>query len=327
MNRHKNRNVIRIDAETVREVQSLARVFNLRLDARESGILARQLEYIKTKTYDVRYAALKARKFIPPSSDAPSGADSITYRSWDMMGMAKVISNFADDLPMVDAFCTETTTPVKSIADGFQYSIQDLRAVAMSGQKLDTARASAARRVIEQGVDEVAAFGLPEAGMPGFLNHPNIPLVSPLVGTWSSATAIQILSDMYELSAAVHIATKETFDSDTMLLDSVSFKKVASKPASDTIPDRTILQVFMDTDPYIKNVDQWLKLDTANAAGTGPRIMAYARDPEVVQLEIPQEFEQFPPQARNLAFVISCHLRIGGTVVRYPLALSYMDGI
>jgi hypothetical protein len=326
MNRNQNR-AIRVDAATVRDVQSLARTFGLRLDARESAVLARQLEYIKARTYDVKYAALKARSFIPPSSDAPSGADSITYRQWDMMGMAKVIANYADDLPMVNAFCKEFTTPVKSIADGFQYSIQDLRAVAMSGQKLDTARAAAARRVMEQAVDEVAAFGLPEAGMPGFLNHPNIPIVSVITGTWATATAIQILGDMYELSSSIHIATKETFSADTLLLDSVSFKRVASTPASSTIPDKTILQVFLDTDPYIKNVDQWLKLDTANAAGTGPRIMAYARDPEVVQLEIPQEFEQFPPQARNLAFVIACHLRIGGTVVRYPLALAYMDGI
>ena len=55
-------------------------------------------------------------------------------------------------------------------------------------------------------------------------------------------------------------------------------------------------------------------------------MVAYQRDPMVLQLEIPQEFEQFPPQARGLSFVVPCHARIGGVHMHYPLAVAYMDG-
>ena len=77
----------------------------------------------------------------------------------------------------------------------------------------------------------------------------------------------------------------------------------------------------------ITDVDFWHKLDLADAAGTGPRMVTYQRDPEVLELVIPQEFEQFPPQARNLAFVVPCHARVGGVVVYYPLAIVYTDGL
>ena len=41
---------------------------------------------------------------------------------------------------------------------------------------------------------------------------------------------------------------------------------------------------------------------------------------------IPQEFEQFPPQPRNLSLIIPCHKRFGGVSLRYPMAITYMDG-
>ena len=77
----------------------------------------------------------------------------------------------------------------------------------------------------------------------------------------------------------------------------------------------------------LRNAESWYKLNTADAAGTGPRALFYKRSPEVLELVIPQDFEQLPPQAKNLAFVVPCHARCGGVVVRYPVAMLYLDGI
>lgn len=304
----------------------IGRHLNVRLDARETAILTRQLEYVKSRTYDVKYPAMAARRFIPVSTETPNGADSITYSQWDQYGMAKVVANAADDLPLVDVVAQEFTSPVKSLGDAYTYSIQDLRRVAQSGQPLDAMRAQAARRAIESAIDEIAAFGLPEARLPGLLNHANIPIVAPDTGTWATATAEEILADLNKLVNSIVTSTKNVHQPDTLLLDTASFALLASMPTGADL-QRTVLRVFLETNPYIRNVDQWHKLDTADAAGTGPRIVAYQRSPEVMELEIPQEFEQFPPQARNLAFVIPCHARIGGTVVRYPLAIAFMDGV
>src|SRR3954470_19644785 len=97
-----------------------------RLDVGETAILARQLEYVKASTYDVKYPAFMARNFFPVATDTPAGAETISYYQWDQFGMAKVIANFADDLPMVDAFAKTFTSNVKSIGAAYKYSTQDL---------------------------------------------------------------------------------------------------------------------------------------------------------------------------------------------------------
>ena len=298
----------------------------IRLDAGETATLARQLEFIYAKTYDIKYTTLKARRFIPIDTSVDPGADFYTYRQWDMFGMAKIIANYADDLPRVDVLAKEYPAPIKSLGAAYGYSIQDLRRAAMSGSQLDAKRASATRRANEQAVDNIAAFGNADAGLGGFTNNVNVPLVAPDNGPWSGATPLEIIADLNKLVNSIIVATLETFEPDTLLFDTASFNRVNTTPMSSTgDADKTILRFFLDNNPYIKNVDQWTKLTDAGAAGV-TRLICYKRDPEVVELVIPQDYEQFPPQARNLEFVIPTHSRIGGVSVRYPLAMAYMDG-
>lgn len=59
---------------------------------------------------------------------------------------------------------------------------------------------------------------------------------------------------------------------------------------------------------------------------TGEAVM-YEKNPRILQLVIPQEFEQFPPQIDGLTWEIYCHLRTGGVNVMRPLAVTTMSGI
>lgn len=296
-----------------------------RLDAGETAALARQLEFIYAKTYDVMYPNLKARQFIPVDTSVDSGAEFYTYRQWDQFGMAKIISNFADDLPRVDVLAKEFSAPIKSLGVSYGYSIQDLRRAAMSGSQLDVKRATATRRASEQAVDEIAAFGDAAAGLGGFTNNANVPLVTPNNAPWSTATPLEIVADVNKLVNSIVTATLETYVPDTLVLDTASFAIINTRPMSSTgDSDRTILKFILENNPYLRNIDQWLKLNDAGAADV-TRLVCYARDPEVLELVIPQEYEQFPPQARNLEFVVPTHSRIGGVSVRYPLAMAYMD--
>jgi hypothetical protein len=300
----------------------------IRFDAGETAAIAKQLEYVFTRTFDIKYPSLKARQFIPVNNEVPSGAQTYTYRQWDEYGMAEFIANYADDLPNVDATVKEFVAKIESIGDSYQYSVQDLRAAAMSGNQLDSRRAMVARRRIEAKIDDVMATGNAVVGMSGFVNNGNVPLVAPTTGSWASATVAQILADLRKLQRSIITTTKTVHSPDTLLLDTSSFDILANTEISlDNGSNVTILQHFLNTSPYIRNIDQWNKFDLADAAGTGPRIVMYERSPEVVEMIIPQEFESFPPQARNLAFVVPCHARVGGVSWRYPLAAAYMDGV
>jgi hypothetical protein len=301
-----------------------------RFDAGETANFAGALEAVKSKTYDVKYLNLKARDFIPVDGSIPSGADSFSWKSWDWAGMAKILANYADDLPKVDVLAQENTQGIKSLGDSYAYTVQDIRASAMSGMSLDSKRAAAARRAVENLIEQLAAVGNAAAGLPGFLNNTNVPLVTAalgdITGGWDTATASEILEDLHFIVNSVVITTKQTHVPDTLLLPISRYQRIATLTMGGG-DNRTVLRVFLENNPYIKNVDQWHYLDTADAAGTGPRAIAYHRNPEVVELVIPQEFEQFPPQAKGLAFEVPCHARFGGVTFYYPLGAVYADGI
>ena len=317
----------RFDAYAQRLRESLGSLTeNPRNDALETAVFARQLEHIYTKTYDVLYPEFKARKFIPLDSSVPSGASSFTYRQFDEVGFAKMVANYADDIPDVTLFGKEFTANCHSMVVGYSYSIQDIRRAQMAGLPLTDQLARIAKRAVEAKIDSIAAFGDSTLGFTGFLNNANVPLVSVITGTWSTATADQIVADLDKLVNSIVIATKGVHMPDTLLLDISSFTLLNSKQRS-LASDVTILKWYLANNAFITNIDHWYLLATADAAGTGKRAVCYQRNQDVLGLVIPQEFEQFPPQVKNLSFFVPCHARIGGVKIPYPLAIAYMDGI
>ena len=146
------------------------------MDAAESAFFARQLEFVKAQTYDIKYPNLMSRQFVPVSNDVNPGAMEVTYRQFDKVGQARIISNNAKDLPRVDVVGNEFTRPVRTAGDAYGWNIMELRAAMMAGMPLTSKRAAAARRAIEVVLDEVAAVGAPDFGIAtGFTNDAAVP--------------------------------------------------------------------------------------------------------------------------------------------------------
>lgn len=301
------------------------------IDADEQFFFARELEFIKTKSYDVKYPGLKYREILPVSHEAGEGAETITYRTYDQRGMAKIVSNYANDFPRVDVVGSENTVKVKSLGDSYGYNVQEIRAARMAGKPLEQRRANAARKAIMEQENALAMFGNAQAGLVGFLNHPNIgEYLTPNDGTGTSTTfetktAEQILRDLNAVANKIVTDTKGVEIPDTVLLPLSTFNYLSSKVWSQ-YSDQTILEVFKKNNQYIKNVGWLNELETAGD-GLTKRMIAYRRDPDALTLEIPKEFETFPPQERGLDYVIHCHSRIGGVIIYYPLSVCYADGI
>jgi hypothetical protein len=300
-----------------------------RADAGETAIIARQLEYIRQKTTDKVYAESKALRLIPLAKDIPDGARTFVVQQWDMAGYAKLISNYADDLPQVKVSAQERSQMVHDVGNAYSYSIGDLKASAFSGVPLTTKKADACRIIHDRTVDNLAALGDADANLPGFVNNANVPLVSPVNGGWATATADEILEDMFTLEWAPWLTSKELFPPDTMLMSSAEYKRVNTKMyvANGVPTGKTVLKTFLENSTFVKRVEPWEKLDLADAEGNGPRLMVYKNDPVVVEIVLPRKFTQEPPQARNLTWIINCHSSIGGVQVNYPLGVAYMDGV
>jgi hypothetical protein len=308
----------------------------LRCDANESMFMLRQLDYIKQQTYDIKYPELKARKLIPVSSEADPGAENIFYRQYDQSGLAKIIANYADDLPDADVIGKEFSATVKTIGASYKYSIQEMRAAIYGNVPLEQRKANAARRSIAQKENKIAFYGDVLSNLIGLFNAPNVTaVVIPADGAgattqWVNKTPDQILYDMNLVANTVVSTSLGVENPDTMLLPIAQYNYVASTARSD-FSDKTILNYFLENNPYIKQVEWLNELLGAGQSGSGAapysRMYAYRRSPEVLTLEIPSDFEQLELEKRNLVYKVPCIERCAGVLVYYPLAIAYGDGI
>jgi hypothetical protein len=137
-----------------------------------------------------------------------------------------------------------------------------------------------------------------------------------------------MVADLLKLEGDMIVANKETFMPTTIALAQVSYgllNRTRISTTGDT--NTTALQAFLASAQSVTEVVSWNKLALADAAGTGPRAICYTKAPEVLTLEIPQEYEQFPPQPKNLSFYVPAHARCAGVIIYYPIAVGYMDGL
>lgn len=317
-----------------------------RFDANDTAIFLRQLTYIYSQTYDIKYPDLKARQFIPVDNRVGPGAESFVWRQFDKKGTAKIVHNYADDFPNAEVLGKEFQGRVVSLGASYQYTLQDLRAASMAGLPLETRKAETARRVMETAVESLAAYGINNTQfgqdlnptdqtsdtikMYGLTNSPNIQS-STTTNNWTSgATVQQILFDVNQLQNLIFKNSKGVHLPDTLLLPTDVYGYLATTPRSPTFTDDTMLQYILKQSPWLKSIDYWVPLDTAgkkqDGTTVGGRVMCYQRDPEILSLVIPQEFEQLPPQMIGMAFKVPCHMRFGGVTVRYPKAVAYLDG-
>lgn len=308
--------------------------FSTRLDANESIFFLRELDFIKSKSYDVLYPEFKIANgnIIPISREANIGAETITYYQYDQAGMAKLIANYADDLPRVDVTGKPFTSTIKGVGASFGYNIQEIRASMMADKRLQERRANAARRAVDQKLESLAAFGDSDSNLRGFINHPNISeYVLPADGTGASTkfknkTPDQVLRDLNGMVSQMLKTTKGIESPDTLLLPIDVYTDLTTRARSAN-SDTTILEFFLKNSAHITNVD-WVNQLTGAADNTVDDVcMIYRKDPDKLTLEIPVQFEQFPPQPEGLEFVIDVHARIGGVIVYYPLSISKSQGV
>lgn len=299
------------------------------LDATETAFFKRQLEYVKSTTYDVKYRNLKAMDLIPVATTAPAGADYITWYSFGKAGTAKVIADYAHDFPRVDVYATENQSKIHSVGSSYGYSIKEVRRAAMAGVPLDSRRANTARRSIDELMDRLAWFGDPNFNIQGFIDYPGITQYTITAGagggtSWNGKTPDEIITDLTGLVDSVESLTKGREIVDTIIMPRENYNLIKNTRMGGA-SDKTVMTYFMDNNPQItmEAVDEL----QGQGAGATNRIMAYVKDSEHLTQEIPQPFEQMEPDKKGMTWEIPCHGEFGGVIVYYPQSVAFADGI
>ena len=301
------------------------------LDEGESIFFARELEFVKSKTYDIKYPDLKARLLFPVDFETNAGAETITYEQYDQVGVAKIISNYADDLPRADVKGKEFTARVRTLASSFGYNYDEIQAAKMAGKPLATRKADAAKRANMVLENRIAFFGDATHSLQGFFSNPNTQaVVIPADGagglvTLASKTPVQIVRDMASLFTAVHAISKGKEVADTLMMPITQYNYIFATQFS-AASDKTIGEWFLESNPHCKEI-VWVNECKGAGAGATDRMVAYKRDPNALTLEVPSDFKQLPVQEKNLEYIVPTHQRTGGVLIYYPLSIAYADGI
>lgn len=307
----------------------------LRFDSTEdaSVFFARELDYIKAKSYDKIYPEFTALNHFPITHEVPEGAETMTYYSYEKTGMATVISNYATDLPRADVKGKPTTAFVKSIGNSYGYSIQEMRASRMAGKSLDTRKAESARYAIDRKTNEIAFAGDPEHNLMGMLStNNNVPLYTLSTvedkTAWKDKSAAEILADINGMFAYQSAITQDVERADTLAIPPAQYIDISTRQIPNT--GYTVKKFLLENAPYLKDIVSAPELAGTNAA-TNPLgadvALLYTNSADKFSLEIPMAFYQYPLQNRNLEVIVPCEERVAGIIMYYPLSALIAVGV
>jgi hypothetical protein len=302
--------------------------------------LEQELTAMETRLWERKKPPLGAFTLFPVATDIPEGADTYQWREANVVGVARVISNDADDVPLVDAYEEKNTSHIRSIADGFKISTQDIRAAAMAGKPLEQRKRNQASDAIRLKMNQIAFAGSPKDDIRGVFQTANASIVtaataaaSPNGTAWSAAsgkTADEIIADMFNLVDTPNNVTNGVEFVDTLVLPVAAYNYISSLQKS-AASDKTVLAFFREVRPEVTVVKAVEMNSVANppsgAAAAANVAMAYKRDDEHLRMQIPMMERALPPQAINLIQKIVVESRFGGVVVYLPLSMAFMEGV
>jgi hypothetical protein len=306
---------------------------HFRLDAAPGVHTLRQLEHVSRRVYEKKFLEFRAREFIAPSPDpAPAFMKKWTVQILDELGRAKVVTNRSTDLPRVDVAISEESRNLRLLGDSYGIDFMEQQSSDALNIPLLTRKGIAARRAIEQLIDDILCFGDASNGLEGFLNNSDVDddEAATVDGnvTWADKIANEdheaVLRDL--TGAVQHIidATDGMLPPTDIAVPDAEYALLAQTRLLDQ--QTTLLKFFLESNPYVQRVRPWHRLKGAGADGSN-RMLVYRLDEEVAHYQIPLEFQQLPPQQQGLEQVVNCVAVCGGVGVLHPAAMLYIDGI
>lgn len=301
-------------------------------DANETAVFARELEHIQAGVIEKKFPALVGAQLVPIQGGAIfPGARSHTYREIETWGEADLLEEFSlDDFPSAEARGTETTGKFRSFGAKYSYSFEELRARPSMSWDPTQKKEQAARRAMEEKLDKLLFDGVTGV-FTGILNDSASQDDTTSAGTPDFVTGVEatdvatILNTFRTMVNNARIATKGVYNE----FDFVVSLKISTLlnlwvPATTAGGGTSVGQFLINNVQGVRSITASNRNDGAGASGKD-RILAFPRDPEVLDALLPVRFEQFAPQLNGMVFVTPCHGKYGGIRIFQPLAIRRCD--
>ena len=304
----------------------------------QSLFFNRALEFLTAKAYEVEYEILPFRNVFPIINQGGAGVKEITSEVYDFFAKAKVINAGGKDVPFVDGGGKEIKYPVVMWGIGATWTIQELQGFVVAQRNgrarysPEQIRQTAALRGVEEALNDQAFYGLPDAGVPGFLNNPLIPVGVVDVGAngdtnWESKTADEILADVSGIAMTIWVNSKMRERPNKLLLSPSKWNYLVNRRLENR--DISIMTYILENSPYFKSLEDIIPVNEYEGAGyngTG-KMSAYVKKEDKIAVEFPEEAQSMPVQQNLFTYILLWYAYSAGCVVRYPRSAAHMEGI
>ena len=298
-------------------------------DSQSNLFFARELEHIIPEMFEVEHARINARQIFPIDSSAGPLAKIITYRQFTKVGSAKILTDYADDIPLVQVHGEEFTGNVRTIGNAAVWSVDEIDDSASLGRPLDRLQTDTAREAILRTENDIAFNGDATHGLVGLFTDPNIPTTTVVNGgggttPWSTKTGLEMVADMAACVDEIPTTTGDVEAAARLLIASRAYRLAKNTHINAGGSTVSALKWFVDNnDVEVVPIREFEGIGPASTDG----MMAYTPDVKKIRMNVTMEIEQRPPQERDLAVKVIYREKFGGLTVHKPLSLHICDGL
>lgn len=296
-------------------------------DAGDMGIwTAQELHKIRSTAYEKEYPVGSALRVFPVTNELSDTDKTFEYQTFDKVGYAKIIADYTDDLPTVDALMSTEFGKVFRLGNAFLISIDEIKAGQRTGKSLSTRKANAAQNAHDQLVNRLVFKGSKPHGIISVFNHPNITKIVADKQWFETETKTKNAEDAYnDLTNAIEALETQTDGQHraTHILIPPSVRKVLMVRMPETT--ESYLQYFekQNSGIVIESIAELEDIDGAGNKG----VLVYEKDPMNMSIELPELFNMLPAQPKDLHFKVPCTSKCTGLTIFRPLTIVLITGV
>jgi len=278
-----------------------------------------QMKQVLTRQYDASYPQTSALALFPVTTELSRTTNTFEYRSFDGVTSAKIIADYTDDLPTVEAMSTLETGRVHRLGNAWLISGDEIEVGAALGSSLSDRKASLAREGHETLVNRLVFKGSAPHKIISVFNHPNVTRITSAGWGTDPEVANDELEDLIEQIETITNGQNRVTD----IVVPPSKRRLLAKRMPETT--ESYLSYFQKQNSGI-TFSSIAELEDIDGAGT-KAVLAYEKNPLNMSIEIPEPFHMLPMQPKDLHFKVPCTSKATGLIVYRPLTIAMLVGV
>ncbi|RTQ01292.1 DUF2184 domain-containing protein [Enterobacter sp. WCHEn045836] len=306
------------------------------------GFLMQQAAHLEAKVYEKKYPQYKYDKLVPLDASAPDWTDVVAFQTTDARGELQLLGPNSTDVPTVDIAMGVGHHQIKTAALGYTYTLEEIGRAQLYGEPLDARKATAVRDVTERGLNKIYLWG--RLVGEGLYTSKNVTrelaktTLKDLVAAIPEKGTQPIIDFFGHAYNQVYLTNTNTVfrPTDFVLPPEQMQLLMRTMLSTHNASNYTLLMFLQEnfrdmtfTDDIMLSTD--VKDDQGQPEETpldDDRLVVYCRDMEVVKGHdtMPLQFLA-PATTDNVHFKVPAIMRTGGTEIRVPGALHYIDGV